>query len=228
MKSWIDEHPEDAAWQTMLWHQESGMLAEAEGHKPDALAHYQLGIQTASDKTRAQALWAEMGGTEEGFEIWWKRPEVPQAPLTIAAVWSPKTQSLVALNAKELGGKTWTIADLRGKKTLINVWATWCAPCRAELPAVQKLYELTKGRGDIQVITINVDSDPGLAGPFVEAERYTFPVLLAKTLVDDMSEEAAIPRNWIVDEEGVVREECLGYYAADWPEKIRTRLAGVR
>ena len=138
--------------------------------------------------------------------------------------WTPKDQPLTALNAHDLSGKTWTIAELKGKKTLINVWATWCEPCRQELPYVQKLYEQTKERNDIQVITISTDEDPGLLDPFLKAGNYTFPVLLAKTLVDDLTAGVSIPRNWVVDATGVLREEGIGFSATEWPDKILTRL----
>lgn len=95
--------------------------------------------------------------------------------------WTPKDQPLTTLNARDLGGKLWTIEDLKGKTTLINVWATWCEPCRQELPYVQKLYEQARDRKDIQVITIDMDSNLGLLDPFLKTNRYTFPILLAKT-----------------------------------------------
>jgi thiol-disulfide isomerase/thioredoxin len=208
MKAWTAAHPGDMnfKWQGMAWHDEAGALADAEGHRPDALAHYQLGTQREKPKARAQALWREMGGTADGFELWWKRPEPPKA-------------SPVALNPAP-----WTIAELKGKRTLINVWATWCEPCRAELPSVEKLYEQTKDRKDIQVITIATDEDPGVLGPFLKAGGYTFPVLLARTPVDDLTAGVSIPRNWIVDGEGVLRAEGIGFSAGEWPEKILGRM----
>ena len=60
-----------------------------------------------------------------------------------------------------------------------TVWATWCGPCRDELPSVQKLYDLVKNRSDIQVITFNADQDPGLVEPFLAANHFSFPVLMS-------------------------------------------------
>jgi hypothetical protein len=152
MKALADEHPEDIP-RGMTWHDESGLLAEAEGYEPDALAHFRLGKQRGEPKIRAQALWTEMGGTAEGFELWWKPPVMFKA-----------------------------------------------AP---------------------------VGADPGLAVQFLQERNYKFPVLLAKSLVDDMAGEFAIPRNWISDANGVLREECIGYASADWPERIPAKLEGL-
>src|SRR5690606_27622587 len=57
--------------------------------------------------------------------------------------------------AKDLTGKTWRLADLKGKVAYVNVWTTWCGPCRAEMPGLQKLYERWKDREDRIVLTIS-------------------------------------------------------------------------
>ena len=76
--------------------------------------------------------------------------------------------------------------------------------------------------------TISVDSDPGLLAPFLKAENYTFPVLSAKTLVDDMTSSFSIPRNWIADTKGSLRLEGIGFFAAEWPDQILAKLEEVR
>lgn len=53
--------------------------------------------------------------------------------------------------------------DLRGKVTLVTTWATWCGPCRAELPYIQKLHQAFAGRNDRLILTINIDSSEELA-----------------------------------------------------------------
>jgi hypothetical protein len=95
---------------------------------------------------------------------------------------------------------------------------------------VQKLYELTKDRKDIQVITIAVDDNPGLIGPFVADNHYTFPVLLAKPLIDDMVPSLSIPRNWISDSAGILRLESFGFYSGipDWPATMIAKLTAAQ
>jgi cytochrome c biogenesis protein CcmG/thiol:disulfide interchange protein DsbE len=65
------------------------------------------------------------------------------------------------MNLQDMLGKSWTLASLKGKSTFVTVWATDCAPCMEELPDVQKLYELSLKHDGIQVITLNVDGNPG-------------------------------------------------------------------
>jgi len=229
MKTWIDQHPDESEWPAKVWHDQAGALAEAEGHKPDALMHYQQGAQGSQTRASARALWTGMGGTPQGFDAWFKPPQLPKNPIAAYAVpWTAKDQPLTSFHARDLDGKTWTVADLQGKKTLITVWATWCQPCREELPLVQKFYEQTKDRRDIQVISISVDDDAGLLDPFMKAQKYTFPVLPATTFIDDISANLAIPRTWIVDTNGVLREEGIGFSKADWPDPILSRLNAIQ
>ena len=75
------------------------------------------------------------------------------------------------------------------------------------------------------MITISIDENVGLLAPFMKAQKYTFPVLEAKTLVDDITATVAVPRNWIVDAGGVLRQEGIGFDKADWPDKILSRLS---
>src|ERR1039458_467668 len=88
-----------------------------------------------------------------------------------------KRVTLDDFDATDLAGRRWSIQDWKGKVVMINMWATWCAPCRAELPYVQKLHEAFQGRGDRLIISINVDSDAELARRFVLEQGYSFPVL---------------------------------------------------
>jgi cytochrome c-type biogenesis protein len=60
----------------------------------------------------------------------------------------------------DLSGKIWKLKTVQGRSVLINVWATWCGPCNAELPHLQKLYEALKDRPDLQILTFNVDEAP--------------------------------------------------------------------
>ncbi len=121
-------------------------------------------------------------------------------------------------------GKTWAAAAIKGKVTLMNVWATWCGPCKAELPYLQKLYEKVKERQDIQVISLNVDDNIGLIEPFLSEQKYTFPVLLARRFVDNFAGPLGIPTNWIADRGGSVRFEAVGF-GGDGDEWVKRTLA---
>lgn len=237
MKAVIADHPKDTKWMLKQWHDGLGALAEAKGQKLDALAHYQQGTLMSPYSTQAAALWTSLGGTTETFTLWstaTRELPKPAAAVSVAPTpapnraWDTKDQPLTALKATDLSGRTWTIKDLKGKKTLINVWATWCGPCREELPQVQKLYEQTRDREDLQILTISTDVDPGLIEPFLKAHNYTFPVLLDRQLVESIAPQLSIPRTWIADAQGSLRLEGIGYHVGEWPEQILKKWEGVQ
>lgn len=135
-------------------------------------------------------------------------------------------RKLPEMNLADQSGRTWTVAQLKGKTTLINVWATWCGPCRSELPSLQKLYEQVKAREDVQVITFNMDDNTGLIGPFLTENKYTFPVLIAKSFLDDFGGAMGIPTNWISDRDAGIRLEATGF-GGDPEEWIKNTLEQV-
>ncbi len=96
----------------------------------------------------------------------------------------------------------WKLKTLEGKALPINLWATWCGPCRSELPKFEKVCEQLKERADVQVMSFNVDKELGLVEPFVKEQGYTFPVLPAYGFVRDMFEGYGIPHNWLVHPSG--------------------------
>ena len=66
-------------------------------------------------------------------------------------------QAMPDFELVDLQGRPWRLADLKGKTAFVNVWATWCAPCRKEMPHLQRLYERVKDRPDVVLLTMNVD-----------------------------------------------------------------------
>ena len=86
-----------------------------------------------------------------------------------------RTSRCPAFTLQALDGKTWKLADLSGKIVVINLWATWCVPCRAELPEFQKLYDQLKDRPDVAVISFNVDDDQCRDRPLYRREPLHLP-----------------------------------------------------
>jgi peroxiredoxin len=123
-----------------------------------------------------------------------------------------------------LTGNTIRLSDFRGKKTvLINFWATWCAPCRLEMPTMEKAYQKYKGNG-LEILAISVDAGPKSAVKnFMDELRLTFPALLdPKMEVLHLYRLSAIPASYLVDKHGIIRFKELGY--RDWTNKESTRL----
>jgi peroxiredoxin len=102
---------------------------------------------------------------------------------------------------KDLSGKTWTFAELRGKVVLVNFWATWCPPCRKEMPDLEALFERFRSKG-LVVLGIS-DEEAAKVGPFIREGKVSFPVLLDPgRKVNEMFEVEGIPKSFVYDREG--------------------------
>ena len=105
------------------------------------------------------------------------------------------------LSLKDLSGKTWTLSALRGKVVLVNFWATWCPPCRKEMPDLQALYEHFAAQG-LVILGIS-DEEMAKVEPFIHERKVTFPILLdpGRKVNDEFIVEG-IPKSFVYDREG--------------------------
>ena len=120
---------------------------------------------------------------------------------------------------KTLQGKTVRLSELRGKKVvLINFWATWCPPCRMEMPTMQKIYSEYKGKG-FEILAINIEPDAkDEIREFMKELRLTFPVLLdADMKVLQKYRIIGLPVSVLIDRKGIVHTKEIGYQ--DWTDK---------
>jgi len=98
------------------------------------------------------------------------------------------------------------------------------------LPHVEKLYQRFKDSKDIRIVTFNIDDNVGLLGEFMKENKYSFPVLPARFLVESLVPRLIIPQNWIVDASGVMRFESLGFGSdgEKWEELVVQTMEKVR
>jgi peroxiredoxin len=102
---------------------------------------------------------------------------------------------------KDLTRKTWTFSDLRGKVVLVNFWATWCPPCRKEMPDLEALYTQFASQG-LVILGIS-DEEAAKVEPFIRERKVTFPVLLDPGRdVNTMFVVGGIPKSFVYDREG--------------------------
>jgi len=101
----------------------------------------------------------------------------------------------------DLQGKTWTLQELRSQVVLVNFWATWCPPCRSEMPDLDALYKQFKDQGFV-VLAIS-DEEIGKVKPYIEQYRYTYPILLDPgRKVNEAYSIEGIPKSFVYDREG--------------------------
>jgi peroxiredoxin len=101
----------------------------------------------------------------------------------------------------ELGGKKWTLTEQRGKVVVVNFWATWCPPCRKEMPDLETLYKQFKDQG-LVILAIS-DEDAGKVAPFIAEQKVTYPILLDPgRKVNELFQIEGIPKTFVYDRGG--------------------------
>jgi peroxiredoxin len=108
----------------------------------------------------------------------------------------------------DLKGKSWTLKGLSGKVVLVNFWATWCPPCRKEMPDMEALYEQFKGSG-LVILAIS-DEDAAQVRPYVADHKVSYPVLLDPgRKVNDLFRVEGIPKSFLFDRDGKMVAEAI-------------------
>src|SRR6266849_3094366 len=109
---------------------------------------------------------------------------------------------------KDLSGKAWTFSELRGKVVLVNFWATWCPPCRKELPDLQELYGKFRDQG-LVILAIS-DEEIGKVKPFVVEHKLALPVLLDPgRRVNERFRIRGIPKSFVYDRNGKIVAQAI-------------------
>lgn len=115
----------------------------------------------------------------------------------------------------DLHGKAISLSDYHGKVVLLNFWATWCGPCRVEMPAMEALYRSMQSKG-LEIIAISVDQQgTAVTRPFQEALGLSFPILHDLDYQVGLTYGArTLPMTFAIDRRGVIRQLVFG--ARDW------------
>ena len=116
---------------------------------------------------------------------------------------------------RDLEGRLVALSDLRGKVVLLNFWATWCGPCRVEMPAMEELYRMF-ARKDFEILAVSTDAEGvSITRPFQKENRLTFPILHDPDYRVGLTYGArSLPMTFMVDRQGIIRHQIFG--ARDW------------
>jgi peroxiredoxin len=112
-------------------------------------------------------------------------------------------------------GKTWKLSSLQGKVVFVNFWATWCKPCRDEMPSMEALNKAMAGQ-PFQMLSIVFNDDLDMANSFARRLGATFPVLANPS--PELSEAymiTGVPETFLIDTKGILRHKFIGPYNWD-------------
>lgn len=134
----------------------------------------------------------------------------------------PAGQPLPAIEALDLQGRPWRLAELRGRPVLLNFWASWCEPCRAEMPTLQALAELY-GPEQLAVVALNFKEAPATVARFVQRTGLRLPVLLDREgAVARACAVKVFPTTLLIGADGRPRQRVRG--ELDWTGAEAERL----
>jgi len=112
----------------------------------------------------------------------------------------------------DLDGKTVSLSDFQGKPVLLNFWASWCRPCRVEMPHIQQVNEEWADKG-LVVLAINTGETPSEVKKFMRDYELSLPVLLdTKRVVTEKYEVWSIPTTIFIDKDGIIQAKVIGAF----------------
>lgn len=116
-----------------------------------------------------------------------------------------------------LDGQNLSLSDYRGKVVMLNFWATWCIPCRTEMPSMERLYA-RYGGSSFEILAISGGEDESAVRPFVDDFKLNFPIALDSPMdIYNAYKVTAIPSTYLVNRDGVITHRFFG--AVEWDEE---------
>ena len=124
-------------------------------------------------------------------------------------------------------GETKKLSDLRGQAVLVNLWATWCPPCRAEMQTIEIVYNEYKDQGfTVLAVNMTYQDEPSEIVPFVREQKLTYPILLDETGdVANAYQMKSLPSSFFINREGMINEVVIGGPMAE--ALLRTRIEQI-
>ena len=144
--------------------------------------------------------------------------------LLLGSAWAAHEDAAPDFTLKSRGGENIKLSELRGQVVLINFWASWCGPCRQEMPLLDQMYQQYSPLG-FTLLGVNVEQDTTDAERMLEDTPVTFPILFdAENEVSKLYDVTAMPSTVLVDRDGNVRYVHQGYkpgYENEYLTQIR-------
>ncbi|WPM31382.1 TlpA disulfide reductase family protein [Hydrogenobacter sp. T-2] len=123
----------------------------------------------------------------------------------------PVEQSLSDFTFKTLDGRELRLSELHGKVVLVNFWATWCPPCKEEMPIFEREYKRCKDKG-FEILAVNMDSSESNLQKFLKENRYSFSIVRPSKDLEKELKLMGFPTSYLLDREGNIYRIRLGVY----------------
>jgi len=169
---------------------------------------------------------ASLAGGSSGPEPRERRLSVEEAMRELDLVKPPRARAAEDFTLPTPDGRQFRLSEHRGKVVFINFWATWCPPCREEMPSMERLYVRQRDRR-FTMVAVSLDSSPTVVAPYLKRSGLTFPVVLDPRM--DLANSygvRALPASFIVNPHGVLVAMALGPRVWDGPA-ARALVEGV-
>jgi thiol-disulfide isomerase/thioredoxin len=127
----------------------------------------------------------------------------------VQASYSTQSQTLPSFRLEAADGSIINLTDLKGKKVFVNLWATWCPPCRAEIPSIEKLYKKIN-KEKVAFVMLSLDDNFNSAKRFAKAKHLQIPVYYPAENLPSMFNINGIPATFIFDENGELIKANMG------------------
>ena len=132
----------------------------------------------------------------------------------------PAPEPIPPVVVKTMDGKTTNTGAMAGKVVLLNFWATWCPPCKSEMPSIEAMYKKLKGY-DFDIMAVSVAEKPQTVIDFIKEYKYTYPVFLDETgAASAPFAGRGIPTTFILDKQGRAIAGLVGARSYDGPEVV--------
>ncbi|WP_209388984.1 TlpA disulfide reductase family protein [Chryseobacterium sp. RR2-3-20] len=134
-------------------------------------------------------------------------PKIEEQNETSTEKIEEKSENLIVKNENDEIIQT---SDLKGKVVFINFWASWCPPCRAEFPSIQKFYNEYKNHKNLVFLTVNLDDDPSAGKMYLRKEKFSIPFLTPSGSISEKYFNGSLPTTVILDKSGKIRMQHNG------------------
>ncbi|MGD1084618.1 MAG: redoxin domain-containing protein [Verrucomicrobiota bacterium] len=185
-----------------------GVLHLARKRRPAGMARWGVALS-------ALGLLASVGFAALYYSAYQKLTEAMQDASQSREIDFTKWEGVAApdFSLTTLDGQTLKLSALRGRRVVLDFWATWCPPCRKEIPHFIQLFDQTS-RDDLVIVGIS-DEDAKTLGDFVKAQSVNYPIASAKNLPSPYSDIVAIPTTFFIDRKGTIQTVAVGYHDYD-------------